>query len=66
MEKRAQQRIYQINPDAMFEMEEWFNTSGKHQQKLQQNPANKNSSLPGNSTRHVSLFLEHTQSQNHM
>lgn len=23
MEKRAQQRIYQINPDAMLELEEW-------------------------------------------
>src|SRR5271165_492523 len=23
MEKRAQQRIYQLNPDAMFEVEEW-------------------------------------------
>jgi len=23
MEKRAQQRIYQINPDAMQELEEW-------------------------------------------
>ena len=23
MEKRAQQRIYQINPDAMYELEEW-------------------------------------------
>jgi DNA-binding transcriptional ArsR family regulator len=23
MEKRAQQRIYQINPDAIFEMEKW-------------------------------------------
>jgi hypothetical protein len=23
MEKRAQQRIYQLNPDAMFELEGW-------------------------------------------
>jgi DNA-binding transcriptional ArsR family regulator len=23
MEKRAQQRMYQINPDAMFELEKW-------------------------------------------
>jgi DNA-binding transcriptional ArsR family regulator len=30
VEKRAQQRIYQINPDAMSEIEEWAQKMTKH------------------------------------